>query len=46
MTFYNKDLLVNWNGGVRGGKGGRGKVPLSGKAPLGGRAFLNRGLAF
>ena len=36
MTFYNKGLLINWNGGVRGNRGG-GKAPLGGKVPSSGK---------
>ncbi len=42
MTSYNRGLLVGWNGGVGGGKGGRRKVLLGGRAPLGRKAPLGR----
>jgi len=46
VTSYNKGLLVSWNGGVRGGRGGGGRVPLGRRAPLGRKAPLGRRVAF
>ena len=46
VTSYNRDLLVGWNGGVRGGGGGGGRVPLGGKVPLGRRVPLGGRVVF
>jgi len=51
VTSYSRGLLVSWSRGVRGGGGGRGRVPLGrraplGRVPLGGRIPLGRRLAF
>ena len=40
MTSCGRGLLVSWNRGGGGGKGGKKRVFLSGRAPLGRRVIF------